>query len=483
MGVLIRDAEVEGVRCDVRIRAGRVAALGRGLESRPDEIRLEAAGGALLPALHDHHLHLLAWAAALDSVPCGPPALCDERALAGALGAAAAAAGPGSWLRGVGYHESVAGLLDRDRLDALLGDGERRLRVQERSGALWLLNSAACRALGLDAGVDAPGVERDGSGRATGRLFRLDAWLRERIGEEALPDLAPVGEQLTRFGVAGATDATPDLGPVALDALARAHASGALPQRLLLLGAPAGGHGGLAAGARKLLLDERALPALPELVETVRAAHAAGRPVAVHCVTRAELALALAALEEAGPWRGDRIEHASVAPPELVGWIARLGLGVVTQPGFVRTRGDDYLRDVEARDRPWLYRCAGFAAAGVALGAGSDAPFGAGDPWLAMQAAVDRRTAAGATLGADEALSPEAALALFTTPPEAPGGAPRRIAAGARADLCLLDRPWVRARERLASESVVATLGAGKLLWSRSGAQLRSRSGAPLRGR
>ena len=65
--------------------------------------------------------------------------------------------------------------------------------MQHRSGALWMLNSAACRALGLDAGADAPGVERDGRGRATGRLFRLDAWLRERLGEEALPDLAPVG--------------------------------------------------------------------------------------------------------------------------------------------------------------------------------------------------------------------------------------------------------------------------------------------------
>jgi predicted amidohydrolase YtcJ len=336
-----------------------------------------------------------------------------------------------------------------------------------------MLSSEACRALGLDAGADAPGVERDADGRATGRLFRLDAWLRERLGPEALPDLAPVGAQLTQAGVTGVTDATPDLGPAALEALAAAAKGGALPQRLLLLGAPVGG--GLAAGPRKLVLDERALPELPEWVETLRAVHAGGRAAAIHCVTRAELAFALAALEEAGSFPGDRIEHASVAPPELVAWIARLGLGVVTQPGFVRTRGDDYLRDVEPRDRPWLYRCAGFAEAGIALGAGSDAPFGAGDPWLAMQAAVDRRTAAGATLGAGEAISPEAALALFTTSPEAPGGAPRRIAPGASADLCLLDRPWTKARDALASEAVVATLGAGKLLWSRSGAQLRGR--------
>ena len=77
------------------------------------------------------------------------------------------------------------------------------------------------------------------------------------------------------------------------------------------------------------------------------------------------------------------------------------------------------------------------------------------------EAAVDRRTARGATLGADEALSPERALALFTTAPAQPGGRPRRVAPGAPADLCLLDRPWSRARDRLESAAVAATIRAG----------------------
>jgi predicted amidohydrolase YtcJ len=467
-GLLVRDAEVEGVRADVRIAGGRVQAIGPCLAVRPGEASLEASGGALLPGLHDHHLHLLAWAAALASVPCGPPAVRDERALAAALRAAPAQAGPGAAGRGagvvggVGYPESVARGVAGTRLDALAPGAA--VRVLHRSGALWMLSSEACRRLGLDAGVDAPGVERAADGRANGRLFRLDAWLRERLGEETLPDLAPVGAALTRFGVSGVTDATPDLAPAALDALARAAGAGALPQRVVLLGAAAAGAGGFAVGPHKLVLDERALPPPATFAARLHEAHDTGRPVAVHCVTRAELVLALAAFEEAGVRAGDRIEHASVAPPELVGWIARLGLAVVTQPGFVRTRGDDYLREVDARDRPWLYRCAGFEAAGVALGAGSDAPFGAGDPWLAMQAAVDRRTLAGAALGVDEALSPERALALFTTPAEAPGGPPRRVAAGAPADLCLLDRPWARAREALSSDAVVATIARGRWL-------------------
>jgi predicted amidohydrolase YtcJ len=98
----------------------------------------------------------------------------------------------------------------------------------------------------------------------------------------------------------------------------------------------------------------------------------------------------------------------------------------------------------------------------VALAAGTDAPYGPADPWLAMQAAVDRRTRAGALLGESEAVTPERALALFTTPPHAPGGPPRSVVAGAPADLCLLALPWSRARDRLAAADVVGTWVAGR---------------------
>jgi predicted amidohydrolase YtcJ len=78
-----------------------------------------------------------------------------------------------------------------------------------------------------------------------------------------------------------------------------------------------------------------------------------------------------------------------------------------------------------------------------------------------MRAAVLRRCESGAVLGAEEALSPERALALFTSPADAPGGAPRPLAPGVPADLCLLDRPWSEARRSLDSGLVAATLVAG----------------------
>ncbi len=126
-------------------------------------------------------------------------------------------------------------------------------------------------------------------------------------------------------------------------------------------------------------------------------------------------------------------------------------------------RGDAYLKDVEPAESPWLHRGRAFLAAGVPLAAGSDAPFGDPDPWRAMRAAVERRTAAGVSLGAEERLAPEEALDLFLSPADAPGAPGRRVVAGAPADLCLLDRPWKAARDGLGSERVAATWIGGEL--------------------
>ncbi|HVN37760.1 MAG TPA: amidohydrolase family protein [Myxococcota bacterium] len=455
--MLITRAEVEGrAPCAVRIAGGRIVEMGADLDPRPGESLFDAAGGALLPGLHDHHLHLFAWAAARRSVACGPPAVRDAAALADALRAAARSAKPGAWIRGVGYHESVAGPLDRNALDALVPD--HPLRIQQRTGSLWCLNSAACRALGVD--------------DAAGRLFHADAWLRARLAAGETPSLAEVGSVLSQYGVTGVTDASPDNGAVELAAFARAQAQGELPQRVLAMGRadlPESSAPRLARGPRKLRLSESALPRFEDLVAEIESTHARGRVVAIHCVTRAELVFACAAFESAGTRAGDRIEHASVAPPDTLTSLAALRLTVVTQPGFVATRGDAYRRDVDSNDLPYLYRCAGLATAGIPLGGSTDAPYGDADPWAAMRAAVDRLAPDGLPLGAQEALSPERALALFTTSAESPGGEPRRIVPGARADLCLLDRPWSAARRQLESRHVVATWCDGRLVGSELG--------------
>ncbi|MFP6625608.1 MAG: amidohydrolase family protein [Deltaproteobacteria bacterium] len=468
--MLIRRAEIEdAVVADLRLEGGRITEVGRDLQVHPGQPVIDARGGALIPGLHDHHIHLFALAEARRSVPCGPPQVKTRQDLATALAAAVAVAAGArdkrQWIRGIGYHESVAGDLDRHSLDSLLSDCPAR--IQHRSGGIWYLNSAAIKELDLD-GQDFEGIERDEQGQASGRLFRGDAWLRQRLGQSAPPGLREVGALLASFGISGLTDATPANSARELEAFNEARASSALPQHLILMGGPdlPRATAPVTTAWLKVLLDDTSLPPIDSLAATISQAHGRDRRVAVHCVSRAQIFVALAAFKEAGSASGDRIEHASVCPPEAVEEIAGLGLAVVTQPGFIYDRGDRYLEDVEAADLPWLYRCRAFEDRGVALAAGTDAPFGDPDPWKAIQAAVDRRSLGGQSLGPGEALSPERALGLFTGPAERPGDPTRRVIKGAPADLCLLDRPWNKARKQLTSSLLRATIISGHLAWT-----------------
>lgn len=455
--VLIRGAQLEGgTYADVRIVGRRIDAIGQ-LSIRPGERAIDARGGLLLPGLHDHHIHVAALAAAAASVRCGPPHVDDLDGLRAALRV------PGDgWLRGIGYHESVAGMLDVGMLDRIVPD--RPLRVQHRGGRMWFLNSAALDLL-LEGTAPPVGLERDG-GRFTGRLFESDAWLKTTLAGRP-PSFATVGATLVRRGITGLTEISPANDAMIARHFGAEHASGNLPQRILLAGKPSLGEQDMSVGIRlgpvKLHLHEAALPPFDDMVASVRDAHDRGRAIAIHCVTEVELVCALAAIDEAGAIRGDRIEHASIAPDTAVAEIARLGLAVVSQPHFIAERGDAYRANVALADQPLLYRLRAFLDAGVTLAGGSDAPFGGTDPWASMAAAVSRRTPSGAMIGAAEALTPEQALGLYLAAPEALDHR-RGVEVGATADLCLLDRNWDAARTDLGSVGVRATWIDGRLV-------------------
>ena len=439
---LIVNAEVEGTTgVDVRCRQGLIVEVGRALASGSGETRLDAEGSALLPGLHDHHIHLPALAAADRSVRCGPPEVRNREELALAL-----ASTPGEgWIRGIGYHESVAGRLARGTIDALQRD--RPVRIQHRSGKMWFVNSCGLELLGL--------------GDSDGRLFRRDRWLRERLPAVADWDAAlqDTSRRLARYGVTGVTETTPTNQAQDVERYGRL----GLCQRVVAMGDET-----LQTGTLKIMLDDAALPTFEQLLGRIVFAHERDRPVAIHCVTRTELVFALSAFGEAATIPGDRIEHASVADDAALRLFRDTHLTVVTQPNFIAERGDQYLADVPSAECEILYRCQGFLDAGIPLGGGTDAPFGDPDPWAAMRAAVARQSASGAVIGAGEALTPERALALFTTRPSEPGGVPRRVQKGAVADLCVLDRPWREARLALTAAHVRATLLGGTFTYDRA---------------
>ncbi len=462
--MLIARADIgRGAPASIRIADGRIAAVDAALAPRVGEDVFDARGAAVLPGLHDHHIHLLAFAAALDSVPCGPPQHRSADTLRAALRRAAAERN-GGWLHGIGYHESVAGEIDRDWIDSIVDTVP--VRIQHRSGRLWILNSQALARIGAGDGSHTP-LERR-AGRLTGRLYHADAWLRERIGGE-LPNLRRASDALARRGVTAVTDAGADNGRREFAHFAAQQACGDLRQDVLMMGSAAlsgaDSSAALRIGATKLYLREASLPGFDDFCVRIRRSHENGRAVAIHCVTLAELIFAIEAVRACGVDAGDRIEHASLCTPQALALLAALGLRVVTQPHFVFERGDAYLAELSADEVGGLYRARSFVDAGVALAAGSDAPYGNPDPWLAMAAAVRRRTRGGTAIGAGEALLPQQALRLFLGDPLRPGEGAQAIATGMRADLCVLDRGFAAIAADFAAVEVRMTLRRGEPTW------------------
>ena len=455
--MIITDAEVEGRRVDVEVADGTITKIGEALSRRGTEC-VNAGGGALIPGLHDHHIHLLACAAARESLDLMATELRTEAELAAAVRRSLTGLAPQRWLRIVGYHESIAGELDADLVDRLVPD--RPARVQHRTGMLWVLNRHARECLDTALSTPLDGIERDAAGCPTGRLWRLDAWLRDQLPRHQ-PDLAALAGELRSAGITGVTDTTP------FDRLADVNqfvdALRAMPHAfdVVLSTAPVlvdiDLTDGPLVGPVKLFIDEHSPPDLDSVIAAITSAHSHGRPVAVHAVTRAALAFAVAAWGAAGSRHGDRVEHGAVVPPGLRAELLRLGLQVVTQPAFVAERGDDYLADVDADDLDHLWPCRSLIEAGIAVAAGSDAPYGSTDPWLAIATATTRLTRLGQVLGAREAVEPRVALGLYLGRPMDPGGPRRRVTVGAPADLCLLDRPLGDALSAPSRRHVVRT--------------------------
>jgi predicted amidohydrolase YtcJ len=106
-----------------------ISALGPGLRAPSGAVIVTGRGGALLPGLTDHHIHLRAAAAARRSVDLHGGTDLSPLAVLDGIG----------WVRVVGAGK----LLSRTDIDRACS--ARPVRVQHRSGAVWTLNSRSAR--------------------------------------------------------------------------------------------------------------------------------------------------------------------------------------------------------------------------------------------------------------------------------------------------------------------------------------------------
>lgn len=201
-----------------------------------------------------------------------------------------------------------------------------------------------------------------------------------------------------------------------------------------------------------------------ELARLMERAHREGYEVAIHAIGDAAMNDVAAAFAASGA-RG-RVEHAQLLPADALarpeGALRRLvacGVELSIQPAHL-------IDDWAAVGRVWpglearSYAFADMMAAGALLHLGSDAPVAPLDPWLAMSAAVGRRTPGGGIWSPEQCLSAEEALAASV------GGA-SSVRRGSRADLVLLERdPLSLEAQELAGLRPVATIVAGAVAWA-----------------
>ncbi len=486
------------------VAASRGTIAGVGLGHPPRDLMglatraIDCQGGTLAPGFHDAHCHVLAAAAYLLAVDCSPAAVSSIEEIKERIRERAADAPPGAWIRGVGYNDFY--LREKRHptrwdLDAAVSD--RPVRLTHRSGHAVALNS---RALTLAAiGRDMPDppigvIERDGiTGEPTGLLLEMDGYLEGVVPrlstQEVHAGLRRFNEQCLALGITSLQDATPGNSVERWRLFEGIKERGLLtPSLTLMAGAAhlqgflqegfAFGHSshGMRLGAAKVVATMTTgslRPSREVLHRMVGDAHRSGFQVAIHAVEMEAVEAAVEAIgsvpQEAGSLLRHRIEHCSECPPHLADRLGRLGITVVTQPGFIYYSGERYLAEVDADRLPWLYPIGSLKARGVVVAAGSDAPVAPLAPLMGIYAAATRRAESGDPVLSSEAVSVEDAMQMYTLDSayacfnELVIGS---MATGKRSDLALLDRdPTAVHPEELKSTRTLMTIARGEVAW------------------
>lgn len=502
-----------GEPVDVRVTGGSVIEVGRGLHA-PGAPVLQADGSFLIPGLWDAHAHLDMEAARSARIDTLATRSAEEalELVARSLRDLPAGSQPAT-IQGFGHRLSNWPRLPTvAELDAVTGDIPTLLISGDvHSG--WL-NSAALRIFGLpQASPQDPGapLKEDPWFALLDRLDEVPGTreLRESGYQQVLADM------LAR-GVTGVVDMSwsedPDDWPRRLEAM---ETQGVLPEVLPrirvavyrdklehwiarglrtgteLAGSPhlPDGSPVLVQGPLKVIADgsmgsgsahmcepypaelglEHACGVVnidrAELTDLMARAGRQGYEMAIHAIGDAAVDDVAAAFALSGA--AGRLEHAQLLPADALdepdGALRRLvgcGVELSVQPAHL-------IDDWAAVGRVWpglegrTYAFADMVASGALLQLGSDAPVAPLDPWLAMAAAVGRKTPDSSVWSPDQRLTAEEALAASVN-----GADP--VAVGSQADLVLLaEDPLRLGTDDLARVRPMATIVAGAVAHQR----------------
>ncbi len=497
--VLTMDRHSPGAEA-VAVKNGRIQRVGRSSDLRvltSGKVKVIDCGrGTLMPGFHDAHMHLLAYAASLLAVDCRPSSVNSIRDIALRIGDRASHTPRGEWIRATGYDEtSLRERRHPTRRDLDEATSLHPVRLDHRSGHASVLNTMALERVGIgDSFSEPPGatVERElDTGSPSGLLLEMPDYLENRTSAHSVKEIESsvrvASKILLAHGVTTVQDATHHNSVSRWDFLGNLiKSAGDLPRVTLMPGyrhLPAFlerglhfGSGGprLRTGHVKIMVTASfgsSTPDKSELALMVSECVESGFPVAIHAVEAevvrsAAEAIAAAASDDVSSLH--RIEHGSECPPDTLEVVARSAAKVVTQPSFVYQNGDRYLSTVDSGMLPHLYRVGSFMERGIEVAFGSDAPFGGPDPMEGIFSAVERKTASGRILAADESIGVLEALESYTAASARASGNASQIGTimpGMYADMILFEGDITAASpERLIGLRPVMTMLGGRVV-------------------
>lgn len=456
----------------IAIANGKISAVGpsaelMGQRERETEV-IDLGGRTLLPGFVDAHNHFGPTSLNPRGVDLGNPLPKDIPELQARIRDAVRGLPPGAWVRAVGYAETnlrEARHITRQELDEAAP--EHPVVVVHTSYHRAVANSRALALTGIIKGhTSFPGgtVDCDPAGEpigvlaesATNGVQRLSMEsLIERHGDEMLDLVEANARRHLALGITAVQDAW--VPPVFYGLIHHAAASGRLPLYYSPLRGSAQGlfdtpapwlereldgdlPPRLRRGGIKLFADGAGVTAATRwpghaghehgvdegilfyeqdtLNRLVERAHRRKLTVAIHAIGNRAIESALGAFEHtrhAVPG-GDarlRIDHFFWGTDADVKRLRTLEAGVVLQPVGVWQFGDRTI--AQHRPEQFLdYPIGQLRAAGVPVAGSSDSPCFHLPPLWGIAAAVERRTAAGAPLAPDQALSVEDAIRMYT---------------------------------------------------------------------
>jgi len=514
----------------IAIKDGRILALGSDAAivelAGPGTRRIDLGGRLAIPGIIDTHNHMISMGTVLNEVQLYAARSIDE--IKALVAARVASSPPGAWILGRGWDESLLSdkrFPSRHDLDEVAPNNPV---VLDRVWNMLLANTAALNA--ADVGRHTPDppagalyagrIERDERGDPTG-VFRDRA---KELIKRAVPvpttsdiehNIRTACREFNAHGITSVSD--PGLFPEQIHAYYNVLAAGDLTVRV---GMCIGGWGygaseheatvearvestGVASGYGDPLLrfdtvkfmpdggvgDRTALMFEPyagepdnrgqfvfserDLFDHVDWCHDRGWSVDCHACGDRMIELVAKAYAAAYDRRPDermrhRLHHAYLPTPTALELMREYRIPALATIPFLTNLGESFVTSLGEERASRIMPLRTYLEAGVPLALSSDAPVTTYNPFVGFYSAVTRKTVYGRTLGADERISRDEALRLYTLDAAKvtfEDGDKGSLTPGKLADIAVLDRDILRVdEEELAGTRAVLTLVGGRVV-------------------